>query len=107
VEERGARGREERASWGARGERERVFGGGGLTSGPHQEGRRRLGNRPVHTRAVGAGRAEPLGVAGPHASRPAQDGGGVSFFYFSSYFSHNSLLECMIHKPSQSNNKNA
>jgi hypothetical protein len=87
-------------------ERKGFFGGGRLTSGPHQEGRRRLGNRPVRTRAVGAGRAEPLGAAGPRASRLAQDG-GVSFFYFSSYFIHNSLLECMIHKPSQSNNKNA
>jgi hypothetical protein len=76
VEERGARGREERASWGVRGERERErVLGGRLTSGPHQEGRRRLGNRLVRTREVGAGRAEPLGAAGPRASRLAQDGG--------------------------------
>ena len=62
--------------------------GDGHPAGPRQEG----GEGEKKARL---GRAQ--------GNRPKREGKGFPIYF--SYFSHNSSLECMIHKPSQSNNK--
>jgi hypothetical protein len=68
------------------------------------EKKRRLGRRAPSrptTREKRGGKKARLGRA--QGNRPKREGKGFSIYF--SYFSHNSSLECMIHKPSQSNNK--
>jgi hypothetical protein len=60
------------------------------------------GAEPAHDeREEGGGKKARLDHA--QGNRPKREGNGFSIYF--SYFSHNSSLECMIHKPSQSNNK--
>jgi hypothetical protein len=62
------------------------------------------GAEPAHDeREEGGGKKARLGRA--QGNQPKREGKGFSIYF--SYFSHNSSLECMIHKPSQSKNKNS
>jgi hypothetical protein len=81
---------------GERGEKQAA--GRETVAGPQTPG------RPT-TRKGGGGKGRPrLGCA--REAGPRERGGGVwGFSYLFSCFSSNSSLECMTHKPSQSNNK--
>jgi hypothetical protein len=83
-----ASGAAARAGWAAPREQRWLGRGEGRPAGPRREG----GEGEKKARL---GRAQ--------GNRPKKEGKGFSIYF--SYFSHNSSLERMIHKPSQSNNK--
>jgi hypothetical protein len=84
-----------RASWaaGPRGKR----GGGEL-------GREAAAGPPSRLGRAQGGKGKEKGGAGPREEDGPRER-GLFLFLFSPYFNHKSSLECMIHKPSQSNNE--
>jgi hypothetical protein len=76
---------------------------GGAFAGQGEESGWAAGAEPAHNEREEGGKKARLGRA--QEKRPKREGKGFSIYF--SYSSHNSSLECMIHKPSQSNNKNS